>query len=176
MTLRDGLEDAFAAYDFLLATGTADPARTGVLGSSLGGYLATLVTTERPVKSLVLHVPAVYRDEWLRERYPTIERSRAEVSRYRASPEIESSRAMRAIGQYDGALFIIGGECDQIVPRNVTNAYHAAAIQAHPKDIRYVSGAGHRFDGDGQLAEASARAVSWFVKTLRSAPGDGISS
>src|SRR6476661_4146918 len=65
VTREDNLHDALAAYDTLAGEPAVDDRCIAVVGSSYGGYLATLLTTLRPVKWLALRAPALYKDsEW----------------------------------------------------------------------------------------------------------------
>ena len=63
VTRQQNLEDLLAAYDRLASHPAVDPSAIALIGSSYGGYLATLLTTQRPVRWLALRVPALYWDE-----------------------------------------------------------------------------------------------------------------
>ena len=52
VTREDNLRDALAAYDTLAGEAAVDDDQIAVVGSSYGGYLATILTTLRPVKWL----------------------------------------------------------------------------------------------------------------------------
>src|SRR5262249_13203503 len=54
VTREDNLNDILAAYDVLLRQRGVDASAIAVVGSSYGGYLATILTTLRPVRWLVL--------------------------------------------------------------------------------------------------------------------------
>lgn len=60
---EDNLADILAAYDLLAAHEAVDPECIAVIGTSYGGYLATLLSVRRPVRWLALRVPALYWDE-----------------------------------------------------------------------------------------------------------------
>ena len=65
VTREDNLRDALAAYDRLADEKAVDREQVAVVGSSYGGYLATILTTLRPVKWLALRAPALYKDsDW----------------------------------------------------------------------------------------------------------------
>src|SRR5438477_7997546 len=59
---ESNLYDVLSAYDALAAHPSVDSAAIGVVGSSYGGYLATILTSMRPVSWLALRVPALYID------------------------------------------------------------------------------------------------------------------
>ena len=63
VTREDNLRDMLAAYDMLAGHHAADPSAIAVVGSSYGGYLATILSSLRPVRWLALRAPALYRDE-----------------------------------------------------------------------------------------------------------------
>src|SRR5215213_3992744 len=63
VTREDNLRDVVAAYDLLAANPHVDKSCIGVVGSSYGGYLATILTEVCSVRWLALRVPALYLDE-----------------------------------------------------------------------------------------------------------------
>jgi uncharacterized protein len=65
VTREDNLRDVIAAYDVLASRPDVDAAVMGIVGSSYGGYLASIATTQRPISYLALRAPAIYRDpDW----------------------------------------------------------------------------------------------------------------
>ena len=60
VTRAHNLEDMLVAYDHLVQHPATDPERIAVIGTSYGGYLATILTTLRPVRWLAMRVPALY--------------------------------------------------------------------------------------------------------------------
>ncbi|HSX09791.1 MAG TPA: alpha/beta fold hydrolase [Candidatus Saccharimonadales bacterium] len=60
LSIKDYLDDVIAAYDFLKMQKHVDPDRIGIVGSSFGGYLGSLLTEKCPVKWLALQAPANY--------------------------------------------------------------------------------------------------------------------
>ncbi|MGB3930251.1 MAG: alpha/beta fold hydrolase, partial [Sphingobium sp.] len=84
VTRADGLADVIAAYDFLVAQDQVDPSAIAVVGTSYGGYLASLLTAERSVNWLALRVPALYPDSHWEVPKALIDRD--EINRYRGAP------------------------------------------------------------------------------------------
>jgi uncharacterized protein len=122
LSLRDHLADVIVAYDRLVAEPAVDPQRIGVCGASYGGYLATLLTAQRPVRRLVLRAPALYEDADF-----DASRSRRPVSR---DVPRHASRALGALGRFEGAVLIIeSGRDDEVLPRTI-QAYRDASPQA----------------------------------------------
>lgn len=60
-------------------------------------------------------------------------------------------------------LFIVGGADTQVLERNL-EAYDRLSCQA---DLHVVDGAGHLFEGEGELEEVAEVAADWFAETLR---------
>jgi len=60
-------------------------------------------------------------------------------------------------------LFIVGGADTQVLERN-REAYDRLACE---KELHVVEGAGHLFEGEGELEEVADVAADWFAETLR---------
>jgi dienelactone hydrolase len=60
-------------------------------------------------------------------------------------------------------LFIVGGADTQVLERN-REAYDRLSCE---KELHVVGGAGHLFEGDGELEEVAEVAANWFADTLR---------
>jgi dienelactone hydrolase len=59
-------------------------------------------------------------------------------------------------------LFIVGGADTQVLERN----REASDRLSTEKDLHVVEGAGHLFEGDGELEEVAGVAADWFDQTL----------
>src|SRR5258705_11459869 len=66
VTRETNLQDLLAAYDAVVAHPLIDRDAVAVVGSSYGGYFATILTELRPVRWLGLRVPALYLDAGIR--------------------------------------------------------------------------------------------------------------
>ncbi|AXG09806.1 dienelactone hydrolase family protein [Haloplanus rubicundus] len=60
-------------------------------------------------------------------------------------------------------LFIVGGADTQVLERN-REAYDQLACE---KELHVVEGAGHLFEGEGELEEVADVAADWFAESLR---------
>ncbi|MFC6873317.1 dienelactone hydrolase family protein [Halobellus marinus] len=60
-------------------------------------------------------------------------------------------------------LFIVGGADTQVLERN-REAYERLSSE---KELHVVEGAGHLFEGEGELEEVADVAADWFAETLR---------
>jgi pimeloyl-ACP methyl ester carboxylesterase len=75
VTREQNLHDVIAAYDALVRQRGVDRSSIAVVGSSYGGYLAAILSAHRPVRWLVLRVPALYKDSSGRRRRTSCARS-----------------------------------------------------------------------------------------------------
>src|SRR5690606_19610525 len=83
VTRGENLDDVIAAYDRLANLKMVEEGSIVVVGSSYGGYLATLLTEFRPVRWLALRAPALYRDElW---QAPKARLDRSDLQTYRSA-------------------------------------------------------------------------------------------
>lgn len=130
------LNDALAAYDFLVAQPDIDPDRVIAVGSSFGSYLAALLSAERKLQGLALRVPADYRDADFDE--PLYEqRSQWEHSHWKEQLHAASeTAALRAIHAFDGSILIVESEKDEVVPAPTVKSYANAA--PNPQKLTYI--------------------------------------
>lgn len=164
LTIRDGINDALAAFDFLAQQRQVDKSRLGICGRSYGGYLAVLVSERRNVKSLVLSAPAIYKDSWTGMACKEIPIE--EVKDFRIASDFGQSRAIKAIKKFRGSLYVIVNEKDEVIPGAVVRAYYDCAISAKHKEITFIKGAGHLLDRPEFDEQFKALTAEWFVKTL----------
>lgn len=123
---QDHLDDCLAAYDFLASQQHIDPDHISVLGSSYGGYLATLLTKKRPVERLILLSPAQYPNEM----FATVDRiiPNKNLSEYRSKPHtIQENRSLQAVADFKGKTLLIQPENDTQVHAQVFADFVTAA-------------------------------------------------
>jgi dienelactone hydrolase len=162
------LRDVLAAYDTLAAHADVDPDAIVVVGSSYGGYLATLVTGLRAVRWLALRVPALYRDDdWAT---PKQRLDRAEIDAYRREPiRPEQNRALAACAIFGGDVLIVQSEHDRIIPVQVIDNYRAAFEGARSVTYRLLEGADHGLSDEGSRQAYTTVLVGWIGQQLREA-------
>jgi len=143
VTREDNLADLVAAYDFLAAHPQVDPAAIAVVGSSYGGYLATLLTELRPVAWLALRAPALYKDtEWrMPKQQLRLEQSLAHYRRQTIAAG--ENRALGACAAFRGDVLLVQSGQDRIVPREVLDNYRQACIHALSLTFRTIAQADH---------------------------------
>ncbi|MBK1686380.1 alpha/beta hydrolase family protein [Rubrivivax gelatinosus] len=160
------LRDLLAAYDRLVAHEDVDPEAVCVVGSSYGAYLATILTTLRPVRWLALRAPALYLDAGWDAPKLQLHRDQDLKSYRRNVVPPRDNRALRALQQFDGDVLLVESEDDRIIPRAVITSYQAAAREVKSMTLRTMAGADH-----GLSAEADQRAytqllLGWFKEML----------
>jgi pimeloyl-ACP methyl ester carboxylesterase len=142
VTREDNLRDVVAAYDRLAAHPLVDRSAIAVVGSSYGGYLAAVLTAERPVAWLALRVPALYKDEdWA---LPKHELGGPGLDAYRRGPvAAQENRALAACAAFEGDALVVESERDSTVPHEVIANYLAAFREMRSLTYRRIAGADH---------------------------------
>ena len=166
------LRDVLAAYDLLAARRHVDPQAIALVGSSYGGYLASIVTTMRPVKWLALRAPALYIDTgWS---VPKLELHRSQdLKSYRLNPVSASdNKALAACQAFEGDVLLIESQHDRIVPQAVLSSYREACTHARSLTYRCLPGADHGLTGDGDQRTYSTVLCNWLREMMVEARGD----
>lgn len=142
VTRGENLDDAIAAYDSLASLKMVEDDSIVVIGSSYGGYLATLLTEFRPVRWLALRAPALYRDElW---QVPKARLDRRDLESYRSAlVSYDDNRALRQAREFRGDVLLVESEHDVIVPHPTVASYQTAFINARSLTVRMLDGADH---------------------------------
>ena len=142
VTREDNLNDMLAAYDLLVGHPAVDSQAVAVVGSSYGGYLATVLSALRPVRWMALRAPALYKDEdWLVSKQHL---DRQELARYRAQKlPADANRALAASAVFEGDVLLVESELDHIVPHPVIENYRAAFLRTRSMTYRVIAEADH---------------------------------
>lgn len=148
MSREDHIADLCEAYDILAEQPQVDSSSIAVVGSSYGGYLASIVSARRAVRWLALRVPALYRDEdW---KLPKAQLDKEELRTYRRSLIApEDNLALLQCSRFAGDVLIVESEHDEIIPHATIASYLSSFIQAHSVTYRVISGADHALSGEG---------------------------
>jgi esterase/lipase len=122
-TRQEFLEDTIAAYDYLAQSERIDKDDITVVGSSFGSYLAALLTQHRPIKRLILRVPANYPNGNTSE--PQSKYSdQVEILKWRFEVKRpEDTLALRALNDFTGDVLVVESEKDEIIPHQTVVNY-----------------------------------------------------
>jgi pimeloyl-ACP methyl ester carboxylesterase len=162
---QQSLTDLLAAYDRLVSHPAVDIDAIAVIGSSYGGYLATILSSMRPVKWLALRVPALYWDaDW---EMPKQELDRDKLAHYRRSAVTAAdNRALAACKEFQGDVLLIESEQDDYVPHATLMSYRGAFEKAHSLTYRVVDGADHGLSSDLSQSIYSAMLSNWISEMV----------
>ncbi len=156
---HDHLNDCLTAYDYLTGLENADLSNISVIGSSYGGFQASLLTTKRQVHHLVLTVPALYPNSIFDNR-KNVQRS-DKTTRYRKEiHNFNDDFALQAIHEFKGDLLFIEAEKDEILPPEVMKSYEAAAQVKFTHQV--IKGADHAMHAPGANEERIRVQKEWF--------------
>lgn len=168
---EQNLADLLAAYDWLAARRNVDRDAIAVVGISYGGYLASMLTTMRPVRWLALRTPALYKDEgW---QLPKRQLHGPDLPGWRRQVHsIDESRALRACARYEGDVLLVQAEHDAIVPPEVIRSYANAFQRARSLASRVIAGADHGFSGKPAQNDYTGVLVKWLTEMIVGMRGD----
>lgn len=126
-TRKQQHEEVAALFDQLKKEGYE---KIIVIGGSFGGYMAALLAGERPAHAAVLRVPAMYADdefELAHNKTRKWENPDLDQQYKKDDPYIKDNTAVRAINSFDGFVYVLEHELDEVVPRNMPQGYYSAA-------------------------------------------------
>ena len=157
-TIGTRLEDARAVLKYLAFHRRLD-GRLGLLGSSLGGYVALHLAAERSDTPPVVtwNAPSNLDD--------LMETTEAEA-RGLGGPFFRELTARTYAGAPSGVTrhLVVQAEADEVVP--VEHGATLYSVAAEPCDLVIIPGADHRFTDGGRLKEAMACSVGWLRRFL----------
>ncbi len=164
--LRETVVDMRRAIDYLATRSECDPARTGYLGASMGGFLGTMLAgVDERVQAPVLLVSGA---DW-----PTMLGStEAQLFLRGATPQDirEAGALLDPIDPKHWAplisprpVLMIAGDADLAVPPAAARALHEAAQE--PKTIIWYEG-GHALPSGAETERIFGRIALWLVEHL----------
>lgn len=129
LSRHDHLNDVLTAYDFLVSQQKVDKEKIGIVGASYGGYLASILTSKRPVKWLALRAPALYADESFDTPSGKLtDKSKHAYLKKKHSPS--ENMALGALRVFAGSVLFIKSENDEEIPKQTIENYLRAMGRA----------------------------------------------
>ena len=159
-TIATRIEDVETVLTFLGAQPRLD-GRFGLLGSSLGGFVALHAAHRRRARGAYVVVtwnaPAALRDLEGREMSEETGLGPALVAEVQAGEHAEAPTGV-------SHLLVIQGEADEVVPPAHGQALYARARE--PRDLHWIPGADHRLTDRRHRMDAVERSRGWMTKHL----------
>ncbi len=162
------LRDVLAAYDHLVARPDVDPTAMAIVGSSYGGYLGAILTTERPVRWLAMRAPALYYDDGWELPKLQLHRDFDLRSYRRRLIATAENRALRACMKFTGDVLLVESEHDDIVPHPVIESYREACANCRSLSCEVIQGADHGLTEQVHQDAYVSLLVRWFGEALAS--------
>lgn len=166
VTRETNLQDLLAAYDALVAHPSIDRDAVAVVGSSYGGYLATILTELRPVRWLGLRVPALYLDDGWNTPKRALHVGHDLVAYRKRIVASSDNRALRAAARFGGDVLLVESEHDKIVPHPAIASYLQAFLNAHSLTYRIIAGADHGLSDDTSQRAYTSLLVNWLTEMV----------
>ncbi|MFM0485061.1 alpha/beta fold hydrolase [Paraburkholderia strydomiana] len=166
VTRETNLQDLLAAYDALVAHPSIDRDAVAVVGSSYGGYLATILTELRPVRWLGLRVPALYLDDGWNTPKRALHVEHDLVAYRKRIVASSDNRALRAAARFGGDVLLVESEHDKIVPHPAIASYLQAFLNAHSLTYRIIAGADHGLSDDASQRAYTSLLMNWLTEMV----------
>ncbi len=165
LSREDYMDDMEAAYDLLASQKDIDATKIGVIGSSFGSYLATILTSRRDVSWLALRVPAQYPDEGFN--LPQVKYANAKTTAWRKEKlSWKDTQSLRAIHDFAGKVLIIESELDVICPHQTMENYMNAVSNKKNLSYEVIQSAEHSLKTVKQKAEFTRIMLNWLQNDI----------
>lgn len=162
VTASGSLDDAVAAYDYVASLPSVDAKQISMVGSSYGGYIAALFAHKRQLFSLVLRVPAIYRNETFTT--PKVNEIDEGRKVYRQDAIVHNDNlALQSLSSYTGKLLLIESEKDTVIPHQILESYRRAVNPLATTTDIVMRGADHNLSKDEWRKEYIQILVDWFA-------------
>jgi len=135
------IADGRAVHDFAIERYA--PSRLVLWGESLGGGVAVVLATERPVGKIVLEAPFTSAADVAASVYPFVPVRLLMKDQFRSDERI---------GRVSVPVLIMHGERDKVVPFSLGERLHAL-VRSEKRFVRFPNGGHEGLDAHGALAE-----------------------
>lgn len=134
-----------------------------VMGTSYGGFHATLLTQFRAFDQLILRVPAIYPEDVFYTKWKDMDVDYIRGTYRHETKDLEDHSMLRRAREFRGKTLVVTHELDDICPPNVTeafvNAFQAASFM-QPKFKHSVS----QSNPDPEVLQAYYLKIAEFLK------------
>ncbi len=155
----DFIHDATVAYDYLREQ-IGDDMQIGVVGSSFGGYTASMLTTKRDVSCLSFRVPANYPDNGYDTPHANYDHDA--VKKWRTQPTTHSqNQALTAIHNFTGKIQIVEAGADAVVHHQTPQNYADAVADKSKLQYEVMPDAPHNLATQALADEYCDLLVTW---------------
>lgn len=175
MTVEGEVSDAMVALDFLSKSDFVDKERIGILGLSMGGAVASIVSGRDPlVKSCVLWSAVCHFDIFFsRPEEAQKLKDYGEFIDLWGNPvgkkflaEILNIKPLEEIKKRSIPVLIIHGSGDTVVPLQHAYDYYNGLKDTHKVKLEIIEGADHTFNSIEWESRVIEKSVNWFKETL----------
>jgi uncharacterized protein len=143
LTRADFLNDATTVYDYISAQKFTDPNNISLIGESFGGYIASVLSSKRTIKNLILRVPTDFPNEGFFDiPHITFAGSKSIEWKQEAHP-FRDSYALEAVHNYKKRIFLIASEKDLILPFQTIKNYLSAGSDKKMLEFQLMKNTGH---------------------------------
>lgn len=163
---EQNLADLCAAYDWLIAESNVDPDAIAVVGISYGGYLASILTSIRKVRWLVLRSPALYPDEGWELPKRQLHAENDLVAYRRSRIRWRDNRALATAAGFHGDVLVIEAGNDEVIPPQVIENFVAAFRKPRSLTSRKLEGADHSLSSRRAQDDYNAVLVKWLTEMI----------
>lgn len=159
----DHLKDALTAYDFLVSQKGVDKKKVGVVGASYGGYLASILSSKRKVKWLVLRAPALYKNKGFNKPTFKVRLDHLNLFEYLQSKiNAKDNLALKSLSTFKGKVLMIKSENDETIPEQTIQNYLNAINPKTSSSLKTIKEANHALTKEKWKKEFIKILKDWF--------------
>ena len=162
-SLKDFLGDATQAYDELASLESVDKEDISVVGASMGGYLAILLSQKRKIAHLALRAPADYPNEWFDKSLGKMfEENTNLLSWKEEARENKETYSLETLNYFQGDCLIVESEKDDTIPHQTIVNYLNTITNKEKLSYVVLENAPHHLD-DNSNAKFIQILLDWFT-------------
>ncbi|HOP94169.1 MAG TPA: alpha/beta fold hydrolase [Dictyoglomaceae bacterium] len=175
MTVEGEVSDAMVALDFLTKNDLVDKERIGILGLSMGGAVASMVSGRNPlVKSCVLWSAVCHFDiffsnpeeaQKIKDYGDFIDLGGNPLGK-RFLAEIPNIKPLEELKKRSLPVLIIHGSGDPVVPIQHAYDYYNGIKDSHKTNLEIIKDSDHTFNSIEWENQAIEKSINWFKETL----------